>query len=176
MWIPGWWFGCGPRNPRTLSAHMEALTLVLASKTPQGTFGFCSKILTSLHCCSHWGSWRGCRGWQQLWRGRTCWTPWLTLLFPGQSALTPVPIWANSPLKAAPQSCQCLTSWVLGPTEFQQRAVPRHFSTVAFLKPPLSFPYHCEVETKQSKTFHGSRSWGFAWNCWHWYCKFNDPL
>ena len=72
--IPGWWSGCAPRIPRILLAHREALTPVLVSKTPQGTSGFCSRRSTSQHCCSHWGSWRGCRGWRRLWRGKTCWS------------------------------------------------------------------------------------------------------
>ena len=138
--VPGWWSGCALRIPRILSAHREALTPVLVSRTPQGTSGFCSKRSTSLRCCSRWGSWRGCRGWRQLWRGRTCWTTWFTLrlhLFSDQNGPKPVPIWAKIARNPSPSSCPCPPSWVLGLTAYQAPSSSRpcrvNFSTVAFL-------------------------------------------
>ena len=166
MWdvcVPGWWSECVLRNPRILSAHREAPTLVPASKTPQGTSGFCSKRLTSLRCCSRWGSWRGCRGWRRLWRGRTCWSTRITHCVPtsspGQNAFSPAPnLGPKLPLNPAPWSCPCPLSWVLGLTSSPRpiRAAST-FPDVAFLKQASS------LFTRPLLSADEIGSWGFAW-------------
>ena len=82
MSSPEWWSGCAQKTPRTLLAHREAPALGRALRIPPGTSGSCSRTATSQHCCSRWGSWRGCRGWRRRSPDRTSWRSRLTTLLP----------------------------------------------------------------------------------------------